>query len=225
MKANSVRYLILFFLLFSTAETFAKEILVIGDSHSCGSFGKTLIEELSKKNANVNLYCTVSSAPNHWITGTNPPGQVCKTMSTGHLTLQDCESVMPTLSKLLSDHKEALVIAAMGTNSLLAPTADRYYKQFAEAIEESGQSCVWIGPPHFNESQSKGFPKGRVALLNSNLNPFYTSLTAAVSGCKLIDSREATASTTSGYDTVDGVHRTTAAGKYWATEVAKEVLN
>ncbi len=220
-----LRTLTLALLLFSLS-AFAKNILIIGDSHTCGSFGKTLVDDLTKKKNNVTLYCAVSSAPNHWISGNPPSGQVCQTMSSGHLTPENCEIQMPPLSKLLEDNKDALIVVALGTNSLLSPTAGRNYNQFADAVDESGQECVWIGPPHFNESQSKGFPKGRVATLNTNLNPFYISFTGAVSdGCRVIDSRTSTAANGPGYDTVDGVHRTNAAGRHWAAEVGKEILN
>ncbi|MGZ3726175.1 MAG: hypothetical protein ACXWQQ_10245 [Pseudobdellovibrio sp.] len=228
MKSPISCSLIFSILFFLTLNSFAKEILVMGDSHSCGAFGRTLVEELSKKN-NVTLYCAVSSAPNNWILGKNPAGQVCQTMSTGHLTPEDCDSKMPTLSSLLAEHKESLVVVALGTNSLLSPSADKYYKQFADAIEENGQTCIWIGPPDLNPAESKGFPAGRIASMEENQEAFYSSLDSAVSGaCKAINSRKYTDTSKEGQEghhTVDGVHRTPASGKYWGSKVAQEILN
>ena len=69
-----------------------------------------------------------------------------------------------------------------------------------------------------NPAQSRGFPAGRVAQLERNLAPFYTSLGARVgSHCVLVDSRRVTATGTRGNQTVDGVHRTESAGQAWVS--------
>lgn len=203
----------------------AENILLIGDSHSCGSFGKNVVGRLSEQGNFVTLYCAVSSAPIHWVEGKNPSGQICQTMNSNHQTLQPCEpkGKMPALKDLLKVHKNSKVISALGTNSLMSSKADSSYQTMANQIKASGQSCVWVGPPHVSPQQSKGFPQGRVALLESHLDSFYESLKVSVKNdCALLDSRNVTAAGKTASQTVDGVHRTPEAGLAWAEFVAPD---
>jgi hypothetical protein len=216
------------FLPISFSEAANEPILIIGDSLSCGSFGRNLVENLSNAGNQVTLYCAVSSTPSHWLKGKNPKGQDCKIMTTGNPKSQLCggNGRIPSLKSILKQHAGARVIVALGTNSMLAPKADASYSQMAKAIKDNGNNCDWIGPPHMNSSQSKGFPKGRIAKLEHNLGGFYESLaTATESRCNLIDSRKATEGGTIGDQTVDGVHRNEAAGKYWATEMLSNFVS
>jgi hypothetical protein len=196
----------------------AENILMIGDSLSCGPFGKHVVENLSQRGFRVTLYCAVSSAPIHWLKGKNPPGQICQTMSSEVSKLGPCGGTgqVPALSQILAKHKGSRVLVGLGTNSLMDTRADHSYRLMVETVASSGK-CVWIGPPHLQPSHSKGFPAGRVATEEANLNGFYVSLFNSVEGiCSLFDSREATASGTPGNETVDGIHRNDSAGKYWA---------
>ncbi|MBL7687744.1 MAG: hypothetical protein JNJ49_06895 [Bdellovibrionaceae bacterium] len=203
----------------------AESILIIGDSLSCGPFGRELFSRFNTGGNQVTLYCAVSSAPSNWMTGLKPTGQFCQTMTTAssngqRLDLCGGAGEMPTLSAVLSQHKGARIIVGLGTNTLLSGKADASYRKMAKAVGESAASCDWIGPPHMNPSQSKGFPPGRVAQLEKNLNDFYDSLATSVgSTCPLIDSREATFDGTAGNQTVDGVHRSATAGKFWVDQI------
>ncbi len=201
----------------------AENILVIGDSHSCGPFGANIVESLTKQGNNVSLYCAVSSAPANWLQGKNPPGQICQSMTSQTKRLSPCSGngKVPKLTELLNQNRNSKVISALGTNSLLSSTADSSYRQMAQTIKSSDHSCLWVGPPHLKPSQSRGFPSGRVAALEANLSSFYESLSRSVDGyCVLLDSRSATEPGQVGNQTVDGVHRNAAAGKSWANFVA-----
>jgi hypothetical protein len=214
-----LKFLILSFVLIFSSSAFSANYLVIGDSHSCGAFGSKLANLLTETNNQVTLYCAVSSAPQHWLRGSNPNGQNCKIFSSSKPKFNDClpNGKIPTLSSLLERHTNANVVVALGTNSLLTNSADATYSQFSSLLTD--QNCVWIGPPHLNPAQSKGFPLGRVQTLENNLADFYTSLTTKVGSCRLIDSRPFTNSKTVGYNTLDGVHRTREAGIHWAMQV------
>lgn len=214
-----LKVLILSFVLIFSSYAFCANYLVIGDSHSCGAFGSKLADLLAQPNHQVTLYCAVSSAPQHWVRGTNPTGMKCKTYSNSKPQFADCapNGKVPTLSSLLQQHANANVVVALGTNSLLANSADASYSQLSSLL--TGRNCVWVGPPHLNPAQSKGFPAGRVQSLENNLAAFYTSLTTKVGACRLIDSRPFTRSGTVGYNTTDGVHRSREAGIHWATQV------
>lgn len=205
---------------------YAKDFLIIGDSHSCGPFGKVLFENLMQKKHNVNLYCTPGSAAVHWNTGKKVNKQICQTMSSPDIKFKPCNSTnqIPTLTELLQRHPTSQVVLALGTNSLLSSTADVHYSQLAITTKQAQRDCFWVGPPNFNEEQATAFPKSRVLILKKNLAPFYTSLSDLLANsCVLVDSRNATAINTIGYDTVDGVHRTAAAGRYWATEIGQKI--
>jgi len=206
----------------------AESILVIGDSLSCGPFGKYLLQDLSKPGNKVTLYCAVSSAPDNWVKGTNPSGQQCKTMTTANPVLQLCggNGKVPTLASLLAANSGSRVIVGLGTNSLLNAKVDNSYHAMVKAIKASGSQCDWIAPPHLHASQAKGFPPSRIATEEKNLNGFYESLAQTVEGhCNFVDSRDATASGTPGNETVDGVHRNESAGKYWADSIQNTLIN
>jgi hypothetical protein len=211
--------LAMLFFIFSASIACAENILIIGDSLSCGPFGKHLVENLSHKGSQVTLYCAISSNPENWLKGKNPSGQICQTMTSSQATLSPCggSGQTPSLALLLAKFKGSHVIVSLGTNSLLSPRADHSYRLMVQAIKDSGDECEWIGPPHLHASQSKGFPSGRVAIEESHLSSFYDSLANSVDGfCSLFDSRNSTVEGSPGHETVDGIHRNESSGKYWA---------
>lgn len=150
---------------------------------------------------------------------------VCKTATSEDPTLKDCSTpggVMPTAAQIIADHPDASVVLALGTNSLMSAVVPASYKQLADLVNQNHRFCFWIAPPHLNPVQSKGFPAGRIEILENNLNAFYINLSADVrSSCGVIDSRPLTQEGTFGFQTADGVHRTPVAGVYWANEVTK----
>lgn len=209
----------IFLFLSVLTSTYAAELVIIGDSHSCDSFGSTLLNGFTSQGKDTVLYCTVSSAPQHWLKGINPKGQICQNRTSQNPALRPCKNGgrIPTLASILAEEKPSQVVVALGTNSLLDPTTDASYAALAASLHSVGAGCLWVGPPHLQPEHSKGFPPGRVATLEKNLSSFYPSLEHSVgSACSVIDSRPATTPTAPGYPTVDGVHRTPQAGKYWA---------
>jgi hypothetical protein len=196
----------------------APNIVIVGDSLSCGSFGENFLQDLSDQGNQVTVYCAISSAPQHWLTATNPKNQICQTMNTANPTLEPCggDGKMISFASILAASGKAQIIIALGTNSLMSTTADASYSAMAQAIQANGNACEWIGPPHLRPDESIGFPPGRLAIEEQNLAGFYTSLQSAVSPCSFVDSRDATAPGTPGSETLDGVHRTEDAGEYWA---------
>jgi len=207
------------FLIVGVGAAASDNIVVIGDSHTCSQFGQALLRRLSDEGKLVTVYCATSSAPQHWLEGRRPGREKCKTMSSANPEPNFCFATgeMPALASILSDNKGAKFVLAMGTNSLMSPTVDNSYADLATAVLSNGNACAWIGPPHLNPAQSRGFKKGRLARLEKNLGSFYRSLAKTIDQrCTLLDSRQATAPGKTGYQTVDGVHRTPSAGKHWA---------
>lgn len=204
----------------------AGQVVVIGDSLSCGPFGEQLVRDLSASGDRVRLYCAVSSAPEHWLEGRNPGTNRCMTRASGS-GLRPCagDGRMPRLDSLLRTHRGARVIVALGTNSLGSPKPGSAYKRFSSLVGQSGAACDWIGPPHLNPSQARGFSTDRLAGMESNLRTFYPGLRQSVGGsCRVIDSRGPTARNTVGSATVDGVHRTKTAGVSWAKKLAPQLV-
>jgi hypothetical protein len=210
--------LLLFFLLIQI-NVLASDFVVIGDSHSCGSFGQSLADQLISQGHQVTIYCAVSSSPYHWVLGVNPKNQKCKTYSKARPEFVDClpNGTVPTLDLILKQHPYSHVLVSLGTNSLVSNSTDIYYQQMNQRL--AAHTCSWVGPPHLNPSQSKGFPPGRVQKLENNLFDFYLSLNLAVTSCKIIDSRPYTEPKTRGNQTTDGVHRTLEAGRFWSMQV------
>lgn len=205
---------------------FATSFVVIGDSHSCGGFGRQLLANKLGSAANtVKIYCAVSSAPTHWLTGHAPKNMKCQTATSAQPAWQDCSTpggVMPTAAQIISGNPGAKIVLALGTNSLMSAAVPAQYKQLADLVKNNNRACIWIAPPHLNPAQSKGFPAGRVQALENNLNAFYGELYGDVKDtCAFIDSRPITQQGTPGYETSDGVHRSAAAGVYWANQVSR----
>src|SRR5665213_3495703 len=65
--------LILTALFLSSANSFAKDILLVGDSLTCGPFGGAVVRSLAKDpQNNVTVYCAVGARPGDWINGNLP---------------------------------------------------------------------------------------------------------------------------------------------------------
>lgn len=203
---------------------FLSQVVLIGDSLTCGPMGERLFEHLQKKYDQVTLFCAVSSAPSHWIQGKNPPKQVCMTRSQDDSRNEKChpEGQVPKLEKILRANPYADIVVALGTNSLMDKTVNSFYVEMIKAIES--RKCSWIAPPHLNPHQARGFPITRLQLMEKNLGPFYHSLSGALDQrCKLIDSRPFTVEGSAGFQTTDGVHRTQGAGRFWADEMSDQL--
>lgn len=202
----------------------AEQILMVGDSLTCGSFGARVIEN-ARPNELIQ-YCTISSAPVHWMEGRNPAKQfVCQTRSTADATLKKC-GAHPTFASLLARYPNARVVVALGTNSLANPRPDRHYADMIALLKNGKRKCDWITPPHLNPPQAAaGFSPARITGLENNLSTFTDSLTTMIgTTCEVIDSRDATAVGSVGNQTVDGIHRRTSAGNYWADQLRSRIF-
>jgi len=212
---------------FISVAGYAERILLIGDSHSCGTFGLTLVKELSAKGNSVTLFCMVSSAPRNWVKGTNPPEQICQTVKSPNTKLSLCENggQAPTLDSILSQDKYDSAILAMGTNSLAASSVDSSYKEMAQKVSNEVSSCYWVGPPHLRPDQAKGFSTEKLALMEENNLNFYSSLQSAVgNSCRLLGSLKITSLNAKASETADGVHRTKSSGMEWALEILRATV-
>jgi len=229
-----------FALLVQSSTAHAKDVVLIGDSHSCGAFGRALFERLTAKGDRATLYCTESSAPEHWLAGRSPQDRVCQKMTSPSKTFQSCleNGGVPNLETILKSHRGSKFVIALGTNSLGSSRADESYRKMSEAVRAVAESCVWIGPPHLNPAQAavskklKGLDreralarqKLRLTAMESHVNGFFTSMSGTVGAfCDVVDSRDATFASSLGGVTADGDHRGVDAGNYWATQISDDV--
>lgn len=233
-------YWILFFQILIISNAEAENFLIIGDSLSCGSFGTHLAKELRKiessktgegaetvKNKSV-LFCTESSSAGNWVKGTNPPGFNCKNLDEDGEVLKSCggNGKTPTLKSLLDTYDGYTLIIGLGTNSLGANKVDENYATLASTIQAKKTKCHWVGPPDLDPNSAKPPQQKNILTLSLNLSGFYNSLGDTVGeSCTLHNSREWTKRGTPGFETTDGVHRTTAAGRYWAEQLINNLDN
>lgn len=209
-------------------------LLIIGDSLSCGPFGAQLVKNLRDQGEQVTLYCAVSSSPYHWLKGVTPKGQKCRTCtnkscekwytskSPDEDLLQLCNGngKVPKLETLLQNSHEPVdeIVVALGTNSLPAKKTDTYYSELTRKIgDEPRLNCIWVGPPHFSTDKGKTASKMDLSLID-----FYPALDQVVSAkCELIDSRPFTSKPKKSETTSDGVHRTNNSGRKWGDDVSR----
>lgn len=212
-------------MLLVSSELQAKDILVIGDSHSCGAFGSTLVNKLSAQNDKVEIFCAVSSSPLNWVKGTTPSGQICKSWVTGgNPSACRSDGNVPSLDWILSQKHYDAAIIALGTNSLGSPSVDPSYRTMVDKIIAKVNSCLWVGPPHLRPDQAKGFSSQRLEQMEKNLTAFYGSLKSSVEQpCPVIDSLACSEKKAACAETVDGVHRTPSSGVAWAESVNEKI--
>lgn len=225
MIGLTARLLVALFLLTAPALASAAEVLIVGDSHTCGAFGPELARLRAKSGDRVTLYCASSSAPRHWVNAPESEGLRCLTSVNG-ASLAKCSGTgaLPPLATLFEQDKYEEIVVALGTNSLAKPAATPDYLVMAKAAAKSGARCRWIGPPHLRPDQAKGFNPKSLKKLEGNLDSFYESLVADLGGeCTIIDSRPVSKLGAPAGATSDGVHRGVAAGKAWANALASEI--
>lgn len=209
-------WLLFSFTLLTTGAAGAKTLLV-GDSHTCGHFGANLAPEL----APVVVYCAVSSHAGNWLNGTTPAGQSCFRMESPGFTKKPCggDGRVPKLAAVLEREKPDAVVMALGTNSLGGASAGAENARLAELLR--GRDCRWVGPPHLNPAEAKGFSSARLAQMDANVDGYYRSLGERLDGrCRLVDSRPSTRPGQPGHRTTDGVHRGQNGGRAWALDIA-----
>lgn len=224
------------FILFASPFAKARDVLMVGDSLSCGPFGQNLIKQLAQAGNNVTQYCAVSTSARNWIAGTNQPREIrdkhgrlirrtiwpCeKTVvsASGTTTKTNCDGSdkVPTFDSLLAKHRNHDVMIALGTNSLPGK-ADAYYDQMLKEItKDRTKKCIFVGPPHIARPD-----------LEAGVGRFYESISSMTRSnrCQLFDSRPSTQRGTPGYESAsDRLHKTSSAGRYWASQMSPGIAN
>jgi hypothetical protein len=191
----------------------ASPTLIMGDSHTAGTFGRALFQEIRKTEKDLlELRGSCGSIIHWWYTGHETPCGSLEIHSDGKSTERSRAST-PLIDTLLDQYKPNRVIVALGSNYLRGypeTTLLNDIQQLLRSIKEIKATCLWIGPPDMRKFQK-------------DLPAFVPKLESLVkSRCSFVDSRHFTHYPDEGGD---GVHFETEElkpiAKSWAKEVAK----
>jgi len=187
--------------------------LIVGDSHTAGTFGRALYDQLGViKKEKLELRGSCGSIIHWWYTGHETSCGYLEIDSNGKSTLL-AQSKTPLIERLLENLKPNQIIIALGSNYLRGypeTTLTNDVKQLLRSIKESKTTCIWVGPPEMRKFRTE-------------LPAFVPKLEALVKpACIFVDSRLFTHYPNQGGD---GVHfeakELKPIAKSWANEVAK----
>jgi hypothetical protein len=211
----------------------AERILMIGDSHTVGTFGHTVDASLraALPHAQLTVYGASSATPDYYFYGTSSHGGFYEHSASGAvfgITAAHPDQPTPKLSDLLKQTQVTVAVIALGTNLLRNPL-DGARAQIVRAIQtvkDHGARCIWVGGP------DERFVTREVQ------DDLYKILKSATdeTGCTLIDSRKYTHYPDAGGGGIhyDDIWVTDSAGKRvhvgvtmaeeWAKKVTAEIL-
>lgn len=143
-------------------------ILFIGDSHTCQSFGVMMHAKLSMlSDVKVTTFGSCGSAPRHWYTGWTTPCGFIEAHVDGYAKKAK-EAATPNFPALLTNMdsrsaeplKPDVVIVALGANLInvlenetqIANAKQEISRMVNDIVKNpdgspSGRTCIWIGPP------------------------------------------------------------------------------
>lgn len=206
----------------------APHVILIGDSHSVGPFGRELDSLLRAAYPvwKVETFASCGSSPGWFLPGNGASGRTsaCGTWfhrysPTEPSKLESLTAAAPTpLIGGLLDSRPDTVIVALGANMANWDKGGIFgmdsARALADAIVAAGSRCVWIGPPDEAGRMPPDQAKAQVARLNAALRQ-----TLGVS-CRFIESH--TMYSRSWPDPMQ-LHYPPDAAKAWARQVAPAV--
>lgn len=197
-----------------------ERILVVGDSHTAGTFGRTLDGRL-RENAGwkVATAGSCASATRHWVDRpfVTPCGHWERETSGVQRSLDGAPT--PKVRELLKESPSDWVVIALGSNDAAASgDPARLEEDIARMIEAAtltGARCIWVGPPAMRHPAP------------ARVQAFYDALARVTSRtgtqCRVIDSRRHTAYPPRGGDGTHYQGILKPAGLLWGRYVADEV--
>lgn len=191
-----------------------RKVLLIGDSHCCGTFGKTLDQACRDAGARVRSYASCSSHPIWWFDGTRTHCGYFARDERGRIQRVPFGVLKPTprLPLLWRQFQPELVLVALGANMIdyRRETIQATSARLAAYLDARGAEIGWIGPPVIRLQ-----PRWK-------LDRLYGWLQAAVKPYALfIDSRPWTHYPATGGD---GIHFRGAEGRRIAADWARAVF-
>ncbi|NDG86062.1 MAG: SGNH/GDSL hydrolase family protein [Proteobacteria bacterium] len=211
---KSIRFALLL-PLFILASSSHATTLIIGDSHTAGTFGKELYAALKESTSDsIELRGSCGSIIHWWYTGHETPCGYLEIDAKGTRTAAT-KAKTPLVETLLDSINPSRVVVALGANYLRGypdATLTNDVKHLLRSIAETKARCFWIGPPDMRK-------------FRTDIPAFVPKLEALVKpACTFIDSRALARYPDSGGD---GVHFETPElkpiARSWAKEVAKTI--
>jgi hypothetical protein len=217
----------------STASAGTK-VLVVGDSHTVGLFGKGVLSVLDgQPDLDTAMVARCSSSPQHWLgdASVKPLGSNCGHFERGYRDPSGKRDAgrnlkgnppLPSVASLVSRGKPAFVVIALGTNqlprseSISLESAKEAVDRLIDQAKSGGARCIWVGPP--NEPTSV-FSKAN----QDRFNILLRTATRA-KGCLFVDSRDVTNAKDTAADRANHIHYLTSAGTKWGKAVGAEIL-
>lgn len=188
-------------------------VLHIGDSHTCGTYGKAIDAQMRASGATVSTYGVSGSSPSWWFNGTvGKSGYFAKDEKGNVDQPADWRTprATPKLVSLIESKKPDVLVVSLGANLIggSGSTIQNQVKSICEVAKKYGTQLVWVGPPD-------GRSKSTVAQTN-----LYANLKAVVEqyGGTFIDSRPFTEYPATGGD---GIHYGGSEGNKIANDWAK----
>jgi hypothetical protein len=177
----------------------AETILVVGDSHTAGSFGQRLDGALrAEAGTRVATYGVCSASPQSYLSetehscgylfrdfGRKAPAKWLGGRIRKSGTLQVTIVKTPELAQLLADYSPTVAVIALGSNGLTGESV----RKTLEAVHKSGAACVWIGPPDMRKPSSASVDAIYAILRRQKVVETATLAQARADSCRLIDSR------------------------------------
>lgn len=192
-------------------------VLHIGDSHTCGTYGKSIDALMRQSGATVSTVGVSGSSPSWWFNGTvGKSGYFAKDEQGKVDQPADWRTprATPKLTDLIKQKKPDVLVVSLGANLIGAnsTTIQNQVKSICEVAKQNGTQLVWIGPP---DGRNKS---------DSEQAKLYQNLKAAVSqyGGTFVDSRAFTDYPASGGD---GVHYGGTEGTKIAQKWAQSAYN
>lgn len=164
-----------------------QRVLVLGDSHSAGTFGQALDLLLrSHPGTDVVTVGNCGVSPDAYLEMKSAYcGSLVIDVDADQVEYKRRRRVIPQLPELLEAHDPELTVVALGANQIHTAfkrpeEAKEDIRRLAAHLEARGSRCVWIGPPF-------GSPKKKPV---AKMNHLYEVLEEALpESCTLVDSR------------------------------------
>ncbi|WPU66075.1 SGNH/GDSL hydrolase family protein [Peredibacter starrii] len=205
--------LLFLFIISLPPSVFSSTLLVVGDSHTVGPFGRRLDENLRKEGHKVSTFASCGSIAGWWYTGKKTTCGYLSIDESGKLS-EATQHTTPLIENLLSEIRPDIVLVAFGSNYVKTPSDEFVKKDLQKlltSINASGAKCFWITPPDMR--------------LYRKEIPRIKKLIEETVHCALFDSETVTKYPETGGD---GVHYWSAKGtpiaKAWADAVVQSLM-
>jgi hypothetical protein len=199
-------------------------IIVIGDSHTTQTFGKTLDKLLrDREDFNIVTRGNAGSRPIHYVRSTSLKYGSLTIGKDGRAITKRGKQIVPKLNYLVRKHKPGIVVFALGENMMplyLRNASEKKQRSVLKLIKHSVSKlmrnlpneigCIWIGPPQSSKKYEK--PEQWIETLKEATED---------QGCTFIDSRRFTKFPAG----KNGYHYTSKKGKVVANDWANSVYS